>query len=387
MPTRRQRQPTRPQWWRHQWPAWTPRRPTRPSGTSPPLRPDVQAPRPIQPSELQPRAAGCCRKKQSAATNRASTGSTTAATRHGGPPVGWGRSTQTRDAKGRTQRERGWWQRRRREWRAKEPERQQQRQREDVGRATGSSWTPQTQKRPSVARAWRRRGGKTFHKLMHTPYADQRRRLKTGLQKAARDKQGGRWGGTHGQCGRRCHCDRMRGGARARRSWTERRARCTGGERGVAPARTERGQNGRERRHSWAAVAGAPQFGEGQTRRAWALLATERGPPSRARGIREILAPQRLGHIQVATDARAAGGALRLGSPAARGGERTQTAGHTRGGLASGNVPSEMRSGAPSGPRLGRRHHGRDDHTFGESAGARGTLRATPSRPAICEGW
>lgn len=189
MPTRRQRQPTRPQWWRHQWPAWTPRRPTRPSGTSPPLRPDVQAPRPIQPSELQPRAAGCCRKKQSAATNRASTGSTTAATRHGGPPVGWGRSTQTRDAKGRTQRERGWWQRRRREWRAKEPERQQQRQREDVGRATGSSWTPQTQKRPSVARAWRRRGGKTFHKLMHTPYADQRRRLKTGLQKAARDKQ------------------------------------------------------------------------------------------------------------------------------------------------------------------------------------------------------
>lgn len=236
MPTRRQRQPTRPQWWRHQWPAWTPRRPTRPSGTSPPLRPDVQAPRPIQPSELQPRAAGCCRKKQSAATNRASTGSTTAATRHGGPPVGWGRSTQTQDAKGRTQRERGWWQRRRREWRAKEPERQQQRQREDVGRATGSSWTPQTQKRPSVARAWRRRGGKTFHKLMHTPYADQRRRLKTGLQKAARDKQGGRWGGTHGQCGRRCRCDRMRGGARARRSWTERRARCTGGERGGACA-------------------------------------------------------------------------------------------------------------------------------------------------------
>lgn len=385
MPTPRQRQPTRPQWWRHQWPAWPPRRPTRPSGASPPLRPDVQAPRPLQPSELQPRAAGCCRKKQSAATNRASTGSTTAATRHGDPSVGWGRSTQTRDAKGWTQRERRWWQRRRREWPAKEQGRQQQRQREDVGRAMGSSWTPQTQKRPSVARAWRRRGGRTFHKLMRTPYAgrstataqrrDCKRRTETNREEDGVEHTVSVVVAPH----------RIRGGARARRSWTERGARRTGGERGVAPARTERGQNGRERRHSWAAMAGAPQFAEGRTRRAWALLATERGPPSRARGIREILAPQRLGHIQVAPAARSAGGALRLGSPAARGGERTQTAGHKRRALARGNVPSEMRSGAPSRAPDWAAAIMAVMITLWGRAPALVARCAPPPRPAICE--
>lgn len=204
--------------------------------------------------------------------------------------------------------------------------------------------------------------------------ADQRRRQTTGMRKSGPRRMERKVGGTHGQCGRRpgrCRWDRMRGGARVRPPWTERVARCTGRE-GNLCAHGGR-QNGRDRRH----------LGRGPTIWGGANAARQGAPRDRAGPTRS--GPRDSRDTSLTTCAQkvapppacgASGGALHLGSPAARGGERSQTvsgARERRVGEGRRLERDEVRSAV--GPKRAASH---DDHTFGESAGALGTLRATP---------